>query len=1067
VTTWGGYADPTTDIERGFTEVIAAVVHVERVSVDSNFFEDLGANSLVMAQFCARVRKRVDLPSVSIKDVYQHPTIRSLAAALADAASASMGKSIEITSNTTTDIAKGFAEVLASVVRVEQVSVDNNFFDDLGANSLMMAQFCARVRKRADLPSVSIKDVYQHPTIRSLAAALADAAPTPAPVPVEQSAPALTAVATPVTQTSTLQYVLTGVLQFLIYFAYACLAGFVINWGFNWIAAGSGWGDIYLRSVLFGSALFVALCVFPILAKWVLIGRWKAREFPVWSLAYVRFWTVKTLVHANPMVFFAGTPLYVLYLRALGTRIGKGVTILSRTIPACTDLLTIGSGTVICKDSSFICYRAYAGRIQIGPVTLGQNVYIGEKTVLDINTSMGDGAQLGHTSSLQSGQAVPVGQHWHGSPAQPTHLNYLRVVPARVGALRRFNSGFFTLLWVFFVYMPLILVGSYALFTLEPVLIRLLIPGVTRIASSTLYIDALVLSLVVFFGIGIFGLAFVFTVPRLLSLAIKPDKTYPLYGFHYSLHRAITVMTNIKFFNRLFGDSSYILNYLRGLGYDLSFAEQTGANFGSELQHETPFLSSIGQGTIVCDGLSIMNAEFSSTSFRVSRVSIGVHNFLGNNIAFPVDARTGDNVLLATKVMVPLDGPVRQGVGLLGSPSFEIPRSVKRDSRFDHLWQPDEQRKRLAAKNRYNIRTMGVVLFMQWLQILLFSLFALVAVNLDNVFGPVGVAADMTLSLLVSTAYYILVERITTGFRSLRPQFCSIYDPYYWWHERLWKVPDAYLNIFNGTPFKNVVWRLLGVRIGRRVFDDGVYLTERTLAIIGDDCTLNAGSKIQCHSLEDGTFKSDRTTLGAGCTLSVGSFVHYGVTMGDGAVLAADSFLMKGEEIPASAQWGGNPARVLTNHQINSLAQPVLTLPVLAQPTAQPAAHPALPQAREEQWDYYDERTELIPVLRDVFQTPSQKQWDISDERTQLIPVLRDAFQTPSREQWDHYDEPTQLIPVLRVAHPELSHEQEGQQDHRDEHADLLDEPTDKMPVARPGLRQTAPQRTLCGGKSQ
>ena len=63
--------------------------------------------------------------------------------------------------------------MLADVVHVEQVSVDSHFFDDLGADSLVMAQFCARVRKRADLPSVSMKDIYQHPTIRSLAAALA------------------------------------------------------------------------------------------------------------------------------------------------------------------------------------------------------------------------------------------------------------------------------------------------------------------------------------------------------------------------------------------------------------------------------------------------------------------------------------------------------------------------------------------------------------------------------------------------------------------------------------------------------------------------------------------------------------------------------------------------------------------------------------------------------------------------------------------------------------------------------------------------------------------------------
>ncbi|WP_236570208.1 acyl carrier protein, partial [Streptomyces mexicanus] len=75
-------------VERELAAVLADVVHTEHVPPDSHFFTDLGANSLVMAQFCARVRKRADLPSVSMKDIYRHPTIRDLAAALADASPA-------------------------------------------------------------------------------------------------------------------------------------------------------------------------------------------------------------------------------------------------------------------------------------------------------------------------------------------------------------------------------------------------------------------------------------------------------------------------------------------------------------------------------------------------------------------------------------------------------------------------------------------------------------------------------------------------------------------------------------------------------------------------------------------------------------------------------------------------------------------------------------------------------------------------------------------------------------------------------------------------------------------
>ena len=129
----------------------------------------------------------------------------------------------------------------------------------------------------------------------------------------------------------------------------------------------------------------------------------------------------------------------------------------------------------------------------------------------------------------------------------------------------------------------------------------------------------------------------------------------------------------------------------------------------------------------------------------------------------------------------------------------------------------------------------------------------------------------------------------------------------------------ASLAIFNGTPFKSAIWRLLGVRLGRRLFDDGGEMAEKNLVTIGDDVTLNAGAWIQCHSQEDFAFKSDRITIGAGCTIGVGAMILYGVTMGDGAVLAPDSFLMKGEEIPPHERWGGNPAREMPDTSLASL----------------------------------------------------------------------------------------------------------------------------------------------------
>jgi non-ribosomal peptide synthetase-like protein len=260
--------------------------------------------------------------------------------------------------------------------------------------------------------------------------------------------------------------------------------------------------------------------------------------------------------------------------------------------------------------------------------------------------------------------------------------------------------------------------------------------------------------------------------------------------------------------------------------------------------------------------------------------------------------------------MVPLDGDIRKGVGLLGSPSFEIPRSVQRDIELNRSEDAIERDRKLAAKNKHNLVTLGLFLLAQWfLSLLMVLLFFGAGVHYETV-GVFMFALALVLAQFVRIGYHVLVERASTLFQALRPQQCSIHDPYFWYHERYWKlgVLSTHLAMFDGTPFKSFIWRLLGVRIGKRVFDDGCYITERTMVSIGDGCTLNSGSVIQSHSQEDGGFKSDYITIGAGCTLAVNSQVHYGVKMGDGANLGAAAFLMKGEEVPPHTRWEGNPA---------------------------------------------------------------------------------------------------------------------------------------------------------------
>lgn len=794
------------------------------------------------------------------------------------------------------------AEQLGVILGLDRVSTDAHFFNDLGANSLLMAHFCARIRRETDLPPAAMQDIYQHPTIRQLAVVLTAAQPEAAEGRIGPAAELRTEAA--VRPPTSVQYVVCGAIQLAVFLGYTMYAASLLVIGFEWMSGGRDLVEMWLRSVGFGAAMFLVLSVTPIVVKWVLIGRWKPGEIQIWSMSYVRFWAVKTLTRANPLVVFAGSPLYVLYLRLLGAKIGKGVVIFSRIVPVCTDLLTVGDGCVIHKNSFFLCCRARSGIIEKGPVTLGRNVLVSEKTTLDIGTSMGNDTQLGHASSLQTSQSVPDGQAWHGSPAARSTANYRRVPVLNCSTRRRIIFSILQLVNRLVLVLPVGLLGLAAL------LPSYLETGHLDLGQPDFFIHVAAATLVVFIAGLILGLAFVLIVPRVLNRFLKPDVVYPLYGVQFAIQRLLARFTRAKLYKDVFGDSSYIVNFLSWLGYDLGEVEQTGSNFGPEVHQESPFLCSVGTGTMVSDGLNMMNADFSSTSFRLSRVRIAGRNFLGNDLTFPLGAKVGENCLLATKVMIPVDGPVRTDVGLLGSPAFEIPRSVQRDARFDELKIEEAKNNRLPAKNRHNILSMVLFLSVRWLLLFTATLWGAVAVTAHGYLGVLAVSLSMLAFLVFRVLITVLVERSVIGFRRLTPQYCSIYDPYFWLHERLWKLLAT--PPFNGTPFKSWVWRMLGVKVGKRLYDAGVNIPEKTLVSIGDDCAFNEGTAIQCHSLEDGTFKSDHIVLGDRCSLGVEAFVNYGVTMRDGSSLEADSLLMKGEDVPENTVFTGNPARAVS-----------------------------------------------------------------------------------------------------------------------------------------------------------
>ena len=323
------------------------------------------------------------------------------------------------------------------------------------------------------------------------------------------------------------------------------------------------------------------------------------------------------------------------------------------------------------------------------------------------------------------------------------------------------------------------------------------------------------------------------------------------------------------------------------------------------VQHENPYLSSVGSGTVVADGLSILNADFSSTSFRVSEVSSGATT-PRQPIAYPAQGRTGDNCLLGTKVLVPIEGEVREGVGPAGFAQLRDPakrRARQRPRRARSRRAPPPAGRQEPAQRRHDR-----------------------AASAEPVDPPVGLAPAGAGSvelyrcrcpvagwfchspgLFVHRGLLRAVQQASWVPAALPRRVARSTTPLLAARAVLEVDGGSRTSTVQRTPFKTALWRLLGVRIGSRVFDDGCFADRAGLA----DLRRRLHTQRRQHGpipFPGGRHLQVRPQRHrCGFTLGVGSFVHYGVTIGAGAAVAPDSFVMKGGGPPLD-RWGGNPA---------------------------------------------------------------------------------------------------------------------------------------------------------------
>ena len=184
--------------------------------------------------------------------------------------------------------------------------------------------------------------------------------------------------------------------------------------------------ELVAESMLLMPAYIVfALCLMPVSA--ILMRIVGARtpphaELPIsdmsWPLMkWVQYMSAAHIVRLVSGTMFRGSPLWTMYLRMNGARIGSRVFINTLSI-ADHNLLELGDDVVIGADVHISGHTVEAGTVKTGRVRVGSNVTIGLGSAIDIDVDIGDGCQVGALTLVPKHTRLDPNAVYIGIPAR-------------------------------------------------------------------------------------------------------------------------------------------------------------------------------------------------------------------------------------------------------------------------------------------------------------------------------------------------------------------------------------------------------------------------------------------------------------------------------------------------------------------------------------------------------------------------------------------------------------------------------------------------------------------------
>jgi len=417
-------------------------------------------------------------------------------------------------------------------------------------------------------------------------------------------------------------------------------------------------------------------------------------------------------------------------------------------------------------------------------------------------------------------------------------------------------------------------------------------------------IDSLLMMLVAYFTILPAISFFAIGLKWMAIGKIKPGR-YKLWGSYYFRFWLADKLVNIS-----------PISYFAGTPIMNVFLRLLGAKVGKDCYINTSSISAfdlfnIGDNVSICTDTHLKGFTISDGYLQIGTIEIADDCFVGTRCCLAHNTKMESNSSMEDLTLLPEGWTIPKNENWGGSPAIKMGMNQKQER--TKLWSTRNTLSYLVTVFLIPLITM-VAYFPGMMVIASVDYDTEVWTDLLPLIFLVGVLFVIILALMITILKWVLLGNIKEG-------IYRVNSPFYhrkWFFDQLMKLSLQVLGTLYTTLYLQIWFRMLGVKMGKRVEISTVEFISPDLLVTGDECFLADSVSIGASIVRNGYIHIAKTYIGNRTFVGNSAVISPDTRLGNDVLVGVLSKVSE-RDLPVKdgTSWFGSPAVYLPKRDIN------------------------------------------------------------------------------------------------------------------------------------------------------